>query len=873
MKFFHRSQIDDEMEQELRSHIEHRADDLERSGLSRAEAERRARVEFGGRERFKEECREARGRMFIDTLMRDARYSLRVLRKSPAFTAVAVLTLALAIGANAVVFGVLNGFILRPLNVPRAESLYGLEHGHEHSMMLSYPDYLDLRDRNTSFDGLAAYNISQAAIDTGNNPARAWVVEATGNYFDVLGIQPHLGRVFHGADEHGPNSAPYAVLSHAYWHTHFQDDPAVVGRVVHVNKHPFTIIGVTPPAFHGTLVFFSPDIFVPIVNQELIEGKNTLDARGVQWVFTSLGHLKQGVPAAQAVGDFNSIGAFLEKTYPKEHGPTTFKLARPGLYGNFLGEPVRRFVAALMLLAGLILIGACANLGSLFAARAADRSREVALRLALGASRLRILRQLLTEAALIALAGGAIGLWISVQLLRGLSLWHPFPRWPLNLPVTPDTNVYVVALLLAVISGLLFGLVPVRQVLRADPYQIVKAGPGGIAGRRVTVRDVLLVAQIAICGVLVTSSIVAVRGLSRSMQTSLGFEPRNVLLANMDLSMAGYTGEQVPEMQKRLLDDLKRIPGVESIGLIGLLPLNGGTDAIRVYADTATDLRPSNSVTRAVTYSISPGYFQAAGTRLLSGRALSSHDDQTSPRVAVVNRQFAATVFGSTTNAVGGLFKLRDATRVQVVGVVEDGKYMNLTEDPEPAVFLPILQAPKTTAWLVLRATGNPAQLAPAVRSTVHDLDAGLPVEIVAWTEQLGFALFGARMATAALGVMGVLGAMLSVTGIFGMAAYSVSKRLKELGIRIALGAQRKQVLAAALGRALRLLALGSAAGLILGVLATRVLASIVYQATPRDPIVMMGAVLVMLALGLLATWVPAQRALSADPLLLLREE
>jgi ABC-type lipoprotein release transport system permease subunit len=239
----------------------------------------------------------------------------------------------------------------------------------------------------------------------------------------------------------------------------------------------------------------------------------------------------------------------------------------------------------------------------------------------------------------------------------------------------------------------------------------------------------------------------------------------------------------------------------------------------------------------------------------------------------VVNRQFAATVFGSTTNAVGGRFKLRDATRVQVVGVAEDGKYLNLTEDPEPALFLPILQAPKTTAWLVVRATGNPAQLAPAVRSTVHDLDAGLPVEIVAWTEQLGFALFGARMATAALGVMGVLGAMLSVTGIFGMAAYSVSKRLKELGIRIALGAQRKQVLAAALGRALRLLALGSAAGLILGVLATRVLASIVYQATPRDPIVMMGAVLVMLALGLLATWGPAQRALSADPLLLLREE
>jgi hypothetical protein len=274
-----------------------------------------------------------------------------------------------------------------------------------------------------------------------------------------------------------------------------------------------------------------------------------------------------------------------------------------------------------------------------------------------------------------------------------------------------------------------------------------------------------------------------------------------------------------------------------------------------------------------VTYSITAGYFHAAGTKFVAGRQFSTHDDDSSPRVAVVNRQFAATVFGSPTGAVGARFKLRDGTRVQVVGVVEDGKYMNLAEEPTSAVFLPILQAPSTTGWLVVRANANPAQLAPAVRSAVHDLDAALPVDIVAWSEQLGFALFGARMATAALGVMGILGALLSVTGIFGMAAYSVSKRLRELGIRIALGAQSRDVLGAALGRALKLLAIGSVTGLLLGLLATRVLAAIVYQATPRDPVVLAGAVLVMVSLGLLATWVPAQRALSADPLVLLREE
>jgi len=773
----------------------------------------------------------------MTTLLQDLRFALRMLRKSPGFTAIAVVTLALGIGANAVVFGVLNALILRPLNVPQAQSLYGIERGSDKAVNQSYPDYLDLRDRNRSFDDLAAYNVTSVGLDTGNHPSGAWIFEVTGNYFDALGVQPYLGRFFHGADEHGPNSAPYIVLTYAFWHSHFQDDRGVVGRIVQLNKHPFTILGVAPPEFRGTLSFVFPDFWVPIVNQEQVEGANVLNARGNRGILMVLGHLKAGVTPAQAVADLNSIGSYLEKTYPKDDGQMTFTLARPGLAGDWLGRPLRAFLTGLMLLAGLILLAACANLGSLFAARAADRSREVAMRLALGSSPMRILRQLFTEAVLISLIGGAVGLWGSIVSLRELSVWQPLPTAPLHVPVNPDANVYGVALLLSLASGFLFGAVPVRQVLHTDPYQVIKSGSTGTVGGRMTVRDLLLAVQIAICAVLVTSSLVAVRGLVRSLHSSFGFEPQQAMLVETALSMAGYSGDRVPAMQKRMIEALQTIPGVRSVGSVDRLPLYYGANSSNVFTEKTTDLRPANAAAEAMTYNISPEYFDAARTSLLAGRTLSWHDDKNSPRVAVVNREFARRIFGSLNDAMGRYYKMRDGSRLQVVGIVEDGKYASLAEDPQPAMFLPILQSPSSQTCLVVRSNGDPQQLAAAIKSTVRDLDAGLPFTIQTWNQELESALFPSRMATLSLGVLGVMGAMLSITGIFGMAAYSVSKRLRELGIRIALGAQRKEVLQAALGRPLKLLAFGSAAGLLLGILAARVLAFIVYQATPRDPL------------------------------------
>jgi predicted permease len=347
------------------------------------------------------------------------------------------------------------------------------------------------------------------------------------------------------------------------------------------------------------------------------------------------------------------------------------------------------------------------------------------------------------------------------------------------------------------------------------------------------------------------------------------------MLVSTDPTEAGYSENQIPGVQKRMIDAMRAIPGVTSVGLVGMYPpLHMGWNEVNVFVDTTADLRPANAVANVIEYSISPQYFQSAGTALLSGRNFTWHDDKNSPRVAVVNKEFVRKVLGSVPDAIGRYYKVSDGARVQVVGIVEDGKYTaNITEAPQPAMFLPILQSPSNQSWMIVRSQRDPQQLSSAIRGALRQVDAGLPSFIQTWNTEMNGALFASRMAAMSLGVLGIMGAILSITGIFGMAAYSVSKRLRELGIRIALGAQKKEVLAAALSKALRLLAFGSAAGLALGMLANRVLAYMVYQATSRDPVVLTGVVATMALLGLIATWIPARRALSVDPTILLREE
>jgi len=468
--------------------------------------------------------------------------------------------------------------------------------------------------------------------------------------------------------------------------------------------------------------------------------------------------------------------------------------------------------------------------------------------------------------------GGIVGTIFAALMLRVLTRWQPFAEFPIHVTVVPDARVYFVALVLSFGSGLLFGLLPLRQVLQTSAAQVIKGGTGAMLFRRFTLRDLLLAIQITLCTLLVTASLVAFRGMQRSLHAPMGFQPEGTVLAETDLQMAGYSDEMSSAARKRMLEETSRIPGVTAVGIVDELPLGTGGSSGPVYREAATDFRPTDSVLEAKFYSISPGYLQAAGTRLLLGRDFTWLDGAKSPNVALVNETFVRGMFGGA-SAIGLHFRMGDKELYQIVGVVEDGKYNSLTEEATPAVFFPLAQGAPSDTSLVVRSPLSAAELAPVLTHVLAGIDPNLPFTIHSWTDALSLVLFPARVATAALGVMGLLAAMLAVTGVFGVATYSVSKRMKELGIRVALGAKPLRLMAAALGRPLVLLVLGSAAGLLLGVLASRLLAQIVYQATSRDPLVFAGVLATMTVLGALAICIPAQRALRIHPAQLLREE
>jgi len=804
----------------------------------------------------------------------DIRYALRQLRRSPSFAILALITLTLGVAANVIVFGVIEALFLRPLpGIIGSQQLYTVQHNEDIWISLSYPEYKDIGDRNTVFASLAMYRPARIGLGQNEGAQPVWGYEVSGNYFDMLGVQPSLGRFFHAEDDVDPGGKQYAVISYRCWQERFGGNPRVVGATIYLNKYPFTLVGVAPEQFRGTEQLIAPEVWVPVSNVVLIEGYDWIHHRSDSnaWV---IARLKPGVSKGQAQANLNTIAGQLAREYPNNDEGLKLRLTKPGFLGDAMGVPARGFTFAIMLLALLVLLAASANLGGLFAARTADRAREIAIRMAVGSSRLRIFRQLVTESVLVAVFGGIVAMFVARAALRFLSQWHPPTEFPIHIAVDPDLSVYVFALSVAVATGVLLGLLPARQVWNSDPNHALRsAGSSPLVSRRWALRDVLLGVQIALCCLLVTASLVSLRGLVRAFRMPIGFNQQDVTLAMFDLHLARYADDKLPLAQQQLRERVSRLPDVSAAAYASSTPLSLDQSETDVYPERIHDFRPTNVQFNANYYCVSPGYFGTAGTRLLAGREFSWNDNKDAPEVAVVNETFAHRLFGAD-SPIGKYFNTGMSHRLQVIGVVEDGKYAFLAEEPTPALFFPILQVKNSSTVLLVRSPRPASEMVPAVRQVVNEFDPSIPVfGVRSWDEALAIALFPARAATVALGIFGILALMLAITGVFGLASYTVSKRLRELGIRVALGAHTQDVMRAALGRTVLLLIVGSAAGLLLGIAATHLLAMVVYRANALDPLVLLGVLATMTLVGIVSSSLPARRALTVNPSKLLREE
>jgi predicted permease len=813
----------------------------------------------------------------MNNVLQDLRFAFRQLRRSPAFAFTGITILTLAIAANVIVFGVLQALILRPVELPQPDRVMQLARTSQVYPVFSYPEVRDVRDNNTVFSYVAAYLMLPLGLEVDKVSRVGWGYEVSGQYFELTGIQPFLGRLLQPADDQ-PGAAQVAVLSWAAWQGSFGADPTIVGKKVRIDKQPYTIIGVAPKGFYGTEKVMQPDVFVPMVNGATLEGVNFLEQRR-NWHVFAIVRLKDGVTLPRALAELNTIADRMKSQYPADEEGLGFKLARPGFAGDFLGAPLRGFLTGLMVLAGVVLLAACANLGGLFAARTLDRSREVAIRLAVGSSRLRILRQVVVEALIISIIGGALACGLAWSALTGLANWRISEVIPFRFFVVPEPSLIMMAFLTSVLAALLFGLMPLRQVFKTDPNETIKSGGNrSSAGRRWALRDILLAAQVALCCLTLTAAFVSLRGLSQALTMDVGFNPKDAVRLQFDLGQVGYSSQGAELFRRQLLDRVSRLPGVQATGYASTTPLALHPITTPVFSEQISDFRPSNIAFYSYVYAVSPGYFAASQTPLVAGRDVSSSDTEKSAPVVVVNREFARELFHSD-DVVGRYFKSLAGRSIRIVGIVADGKHLRLNEDAEAAVFFPFSQWPDTNTSLIVRTRRDPSgavaeETAASIRKVINDLDSAVPLQQSgAWSTQLDLVLFPSRVATVALGLFGGFGLLLSVTGTFGLASYTVGKRLRELSIRVALGAQGKQILWAALGRMLILLGIGSVVGILLGFAASQVLAAIVYQASVQDPLVLAAVGFTVLLAGALSVAGPVRRALLVDPAQLLREE
>ena len=815
-----------------------------------------------------------------DEMMQDLRYGVRMLVKRPGFTLVAVLSLALGIGANTAIFSLINTLLLRPLPIRQPEQLVALNNvGEGRSMFsnFSYPNYKDLRDRNEAFSDLIAYRIMPLSSSHDGINERLWGYEVSGNYFAALGVQPALGRFITVDDDRTLGAHPVVVISHKYWQQSYGSAPDVIGKEMIVNGRRYTIIGVAAQGFLGTEIASAAELWFPLAMQAQLEmGSNWLDKRGSETLFVQ-GRLKPGVRMSQAQSALNLIAMQLEREYPDENKGKRITLSPPGLFGDMMRGNLLGFAGFLMLVVGLVLLLACINLANLLLARATERRREIAVRLALGASRFRLIRQLLTESLLLACAGGLLGLLPALWLVGLLKAFKLPPNVPVVFAIQVDYRVYVFTFLLSLATGVLFGLLPAWQATKTDLVPALKE-EGRFSNqwrsyRSTWLKSSLIVAQVALSLVLLVGGGLMVRALQQANTVKLGFEPQHAAELSFNLRLQGYDNAQGKEFQKRLLERVNALPGVQAAGLSDLLPVDLHFSRAAVYLDGQVPERNAR-VPSAMFNLASPGYFQAMGTRLMQGREFTVQDDEQSVPVAIINESFARRFFPGE-DPLGKQFSLgrADGAKVQVVGVVEDGKYANLSEDARPYVARPLWQAQLGSTSVVVRATGDLPTLMAAVRRELQQLDPHLPVSTSTLVEKLSLPLLPARLAASILGGFGLLALALAAIGIYGVMSYAVAQRTHEIGVRMALGAQKADVLKLVIGQGLTLTLIGVGLGLAAALALTRLMKSLLFGVSATDPLTFVGIAGVLTFVTLLACYLPARRATEVDPLVALRHE
>jgi predicted permease len=812
----------------------------------------------------------------MQTLFQDLRYGARQLLKRPGFTLLAIISMALGIGANTAIFSLVDTVVFRPLPVRNAselQELYGTLHNGADYTLQSYLNYKDYRDRNQVFSGLIAYRIAVASLSHNGNNERVWGTMASANYFDVLGVPPLLGRGFLPEENQTPKSHPVVVLSYGCWQKRFASDPTIVGRTVLVNNVPFTVVGVARKGFIGTEVAYSPEFWTPMMMGPVIEpGNNWLENRDSDNSFV-VGRLKPGITKAQAEASLRALTFEMGKEHPTENAGRGIELIPPGLFIPDIRNGVFAFTAVLGAVGFLVLLLACVNLANLLLARATERRKEIAIRLAVGASRRRLIRQLMTESVMLSLAGGIFGVLVAAAINRVVQRVD-FPiDIALVFDLRIDWRVLSFTLGLSVLTGMLFSLIPALQSSKPQLVPALKDETSMAGFRRSRLRSTLVVAQITLSLVLLISAGLIVRSLQEAQRMRPGFNPENAVAFSFDVGLQGYDEPKGRALQKQALERIRALPGVEAAALVDNIPLSLNYNSSTIYIEGQPPT-PASQLPLAIPSSVSPDYFRTMGISF-RGRDFTDQEEKVENRVAIVNNTFAKKFFPGQ-DPVGKRFNFSGANKPfwEIIGVCGDGKYNSLGEEPKAALFRPQWRDYSTAVSMVARTKGDPKTVLAAMQREMRNLDPTLPLYgLKTLKDHMKIPLFPAKIAAGALGSFGVLALVLAAVGIYGVMSYVVAGRTREIGLRMALGARTGNVRSLILRQGMSLALIGAAIGLAIAFAATRFLKSVLYGVDAMDPTTFIGVTLLLATVALLACWIPALRASRVDPMVALRAE